>query len=95
LQIKIAFRKTFELNQQKTLKLLLFKCFSKNENKICARELILFIKVLRNNRQKGNFYKRRKKMRNQENQIEANDMGLLLFVLVAGWLLLFQSGLFQ
>ncbi len=34
-------------------------------------------------------------MRNQENQLEANDIGLLLFVLVAGWLFLFQSGLFQ
>jgi hypothetical protein len=34
-------------------------------------------------------------MQNQENQLEVNDLGLLLFVLVAGWLLLFQSGLFQ
>ncbi len=34
-------------------------------------------------------------MRNQENQLEANDIGLLIVVLVAGWLLLFQSGLFQ
>ncbi len=54
------------------------------ENKICAKELILFIKVLRHNKQKGNFYKRRTKMRNQENQLEANDIGLLIFVLVAG-----------
>jgi len=69
--------------------------FLKNENKICARELILFVKVLRFNKQKGNFYTRRKKMRNQENQLQANDIGLLMFVLVAGWLLLFQSGLFQ
>jgi hypothetical protein len=69
--------------------------FLKNENKICARELILFTKISRHNKQKGNFYKRRKKMRNQENQLEANDIGLLMFVLVAGWLLLFQSGLFQ
>jgi len=86
---------TFQAESAKTLKLLLFKCFFKNENKISARELILFIKILRLNKQKGNFYKRIKKMRNQGNQIEANDMGLLLFVLVAGWLLLFQSGLFQ
>jgi len=34
-------------------------------------------------------------MRNQENEFEANDIGLLIFILVAGWLLLFQSGLFQ
>jgi hypothetical protein len=34
-------------------------------------------------------------MQNQENQLGANDLGLLVFVLVAGWLLLFQSGLFQ
>jgi len=65
------------------------------ENKICAKELILFIKVLRHNKQKGNFYKRRTKMRNQENQLEVNDIGLLIFVLVAGGLLLFQSGWFQ
>jgi hypothetical protein len=67
----------------------------KIENKICARELILFIKILRHNKQQRSFYKRRKKMRNQENQLQANDIGLLLFVLVAGWMLLFQSGLFQ
>jgi hypothetical protein len=35
------------------------------------------------------------KMQNQENQLQANDLGLLVFVLVAAWLLLFQSGLFQ
>ena len=34
-------------------------------------------------------------MRNQENQFEGRDLGLVLFVLVAGWLLLFQSGLFR
>jgi hypothetical protein len=34
-------------------------------------------------------------MRNQENQFEASDLGLILFVVVAGWLLLFQSGLFR
>lgn len=33
-------------------------------------------------------------MRNQENQMEAKDLGLILFVIVAGWLLLFQSNLF-
>ncbi len=34
-------------------------------------------------------------MENRENQLEARDFGLLLFVVVAGWLLLFQSGLFS
>jgi hypothetical protein len=34
-------------------------------------------------------------MRTQENQFETSDLGLLAFVVVAGWLLLFQSGLFQ
>ncbi len=34
-------------------------------------------------------------MRERENQFEANDLGLIVFVLVAGWLLLFYSGLFQ
>ena len=34
-------------------------------------------------------------MRTQENQFETSDLGLLVFVIVAGWLLLFQSGLFQ
>jgi len=34
-------------------------------------------------------------MRNQENQFETRDLGLLLFVVVAGWLLLFYSSLFQ
>lgn len=33
-------------------------------------------------------------MENRERQITKNDLGLLAFVLVAGWLLLFQSGLF-
>jgi hypothetical protein len=87
--------KTFQADSAKTLKNSRFKCFSKKENKICARELILFIKFSRLNKQKGNFYRRRKKMRNQENQLGANDIGLLVFVLVAGWLLLFQSELFQ
>lgn len=34
-------------------------------------------------------------MRNQENYLETRDLGLILFVVVAGWLLLFQSGLFR
>ncbi len=33
-------------------------------------------------------------MKNYEEQLGTTDLGLLLFVLVAGWLLLFQSGLF-
>ncbi|MEP7212978.1 MAG: hypothetical protein ABI791_07880 [Acidobacteriota bacterium] len=36
-----------------------------------------------------------KVMENRETQFTTNDLGLLVFVLVAGWLLLFQSGLFQ
>jgi hypothetical protein len=35
------------------------------------------------------------KMRNRENQLQTDDIALLVFVLIAGWLLLFQSGLFQ
>jgi hypothetical protein len=34
-------------------------------------------------------------MENRETQFTTNDIGLLVFVLVAGWLLLFQSGLFR
>jgi hypothetical protein len=34
-------------------------------------------------------------MRNKENYFDANDLGLVVFVLVAGWLLVFQSGLFR
>jgi hypothetical protein len=33
-------------------------------------------------------------MEDRERQFTTNDLGLLLFVVVAGWLLLFQSGLF-
>ena len=33
-------------------------------------------------------------MEARENQIQTSDLGLLIFVIVAGWLLLFQSGLF-
>jgi hypothetical protein len=43
---------------------------------------------------KGIFIKRRFKMQARENQIQTSDLGLLIFVVVAGWLLLFQSGLF-
>jgi hypothetical protein len=34
-------------------------------------------------------------MRNQENELRTSDLALVLFIAVAGWLLLFQSGLFQ
>lgn len=34
-------------------------------------------------------------MRNKENYFDTNDLGLVVFVLVAGWLLIFQSGLFR
>jgi hypothetical protein len=34
-------------------------------------------------------------MNNRENYFESRDLGLILFVVVAGWLLLFQSGLFR
>jgi len=33
-------------------------------------------------------------MQNREQQYGTTDLGLLVFVIVAGWLLLFQSGLF-
>lgn len=34
-------------------------------------------------------------MRNKEQPLGMNDLGLLAFVIVAAWLLLFQSGLVQ
>jgi len=34
-------------------------------------------------------------MQDRENQIGTTDIGLLVFVIVAGWLLLFYSGLFS
>jgi hypothetical protein len=34
-------------------------------------------------------------MNDRENYFESRDLGLILFVVVAGWLLLFQSGLFR
>jgi hypothetical protein len=37
---------------------------------------------------------RRIEMERREDQLETRDLGLLLFIVVAGWLLLFQSGLF-
>jgi len=33
-------------------------------------------------------------MERQEGQFELNDLGLVVFAIVAGWFLLFQSGLF-
>jgi len=35
-----------------------------------------------------------KAMERQERQFELNDLGLVVFAIVAGWFLLFQSGLF-
>ena len=34
-------------------------------------------------------------MEDRQRQFTTNDLGLVLFVIVAGWLLLFQSGIFQ
>ena len=34
-------------------------------------------------------------MNDQQVKFTANDLGLAIFVIVAGWLLLFQSGLFR
>jgi len=33
-------------------------------------------------------------MERTEGQFELNDLGLVIFAIVAGWLLIFQSGLF-
>jgi hypothetical protein len=33
-------------------------------------------------------------MEKEGQQFDTNDLGLIVFALVAGWLLLFQSGLF-
>lgn len=54
----------------------------------------LFVYKSRVYKRKEIFIKRRFKMQAQENQIQTSDLGLLIFVIVAGWLLLFQSGLF-
>jgi hypothetical protein len=35
----------------------------------------------------------RNRIQNQENGFAANDLALILFIVVAGWLLLFHSGL--
>ncbi len=40
------------------------------------------------------FTRGQMEMRNEEVRLSANDIFLVLFVLVAGWLLLFQSNLF-
>jgi hypothetical protein len=32
-------------------------------------------------------------MQNREDEFAANDLALILFIIVAGWLLLFHSGL--
>lgn len=37
---------------------------------------------------------RRMEMRNEQTQFRGDDLFLFLFAVVAGWLLLFQSGLF-
>lgn len=34
-------------------------------------------------------------MNKRENYFESRDVGLIIFVVVAGWLLLFYSGLFR
>ncbi len=34
-------------------------------------------------------------MRNQENKLQLYDVTLILFVLIAGWSLIFYSGLFN
>ena len=34
-------------------------------------------------------------MNNRENYFETRDLGLILFVVVAGWLLLFYSNIFR
>ena len=60
------------------------------------KKLILYVSFLRHYRreaflsQRGFYY-----MDKRENYFESRDIGLLIFVIVAGWLLLFQSGLFR
>jgi hypothetical protein len=34
-------------------------------------------------------------MEDRTQQLNTSDLGLIVFVLIAGWLLLFQSGIFQ
>ena len=41
----------------------------------------------------GNFIEGETTMRNQENELRTNDLALILFIVAAGWLLLFHSGL--
>lgn len=56
----------------------------------------LFASYFRINKVKRNISltERGKKMRDQENEFRVNDLALTLFVVIAGWLLLFQSDLF-
>lgn len=37
----------------------------------------------------------KKVMEKREQQFEINDIGLVIFAIIAGWLLIFQSGLFS
>ena len=55
--------------------------------------MILFKQKKRVNKQRD-FIARRMNMRNEETQLRGDDLFLFLFALVAGWLVLFQSGLF-
>lgn len=43
---------------------------------------------------KERFVQESKVMERRERQFEINDLGLIIFAIVAGWLLVFQSGLF-
>jgi len=36
-----------------------------------------------------------KNMHDRTQQFNTSDLGLVVFVIIAGWLLLFQSGIFQ
>jgi len=64
------------------------------------KNMTLFIRKIRVYRQQGNFYIeflycKEKKMQHQQEENAGKDLFLLLFVGVALWLLIFQSGLFN
>jgi hypothetical protein len=95
LQIRIADCENFNENRNRFRDFSEFQLDRKLYINICAKNLILFVWKLRDYKRKGILREETRVMRNQENELRMSDLALLLFIGVAGWLLLFQSGLFQ
>ncbi len=64
------------------------------DNKFYAKDWYFLIKFYALPDKKEFYPTRRDEMRNYENELGTNDLALVLFMAVAGWLLIFQSGLF-